>query len=235
MGIRTEDYLKAMVGLEAKEEKGRLKGHQIATRLGVSASAVTEMLQKLAQKGYLNYAPYKGVTLTHKGRFEGANMIRRHRLLELFLHQHLNYSWDEVHQEAEQLEHAASDQLINRLDALLGFPRYDPHGAPIPDQEGALPDPLPQHPLKDCPLHHHVRVVRVKDTDPAFLQYLDEIGLTMGSPCYVLRHYPFDNSLDIQLNEQVYHLTAYATERIWVAVQDLKNNTKNNTKNKTKH
>jgi len=174
-----EDYLKTILLAEVKP--GSLVGMgRIAEDLGVAPGTVTAMGKTLAQSGLVDYAPYSGVQLTEAGRRLALHVLRRHRLVELFLVQVLGMSWDEVHQEAEELEHAVSDRLIERIDEMLGFPSVDPHGDPIPDAAGVFEQPKLAN-LPASRVGEQVEVRRVGDQSVEFLRLLDQLGLVPGS------------------------------------------------------
>ena len=176
-----ENYLKAIYQAEtAHAASGALVPMgQLASALGVVPGTATTMVKALADSGLVRYEPYAGVRLTPAGRKLAALVLRRHRLIELFLVKVLDMSWAEVHDEAERLEHAASDRLIDRIDAMLGRPSVDPHGDPIPDPDGAMPTPRYQS-LLTCPLDTPVVLARVTDQDAAFLRFLESRDLTPG-------------------------------------------------------
>jgi DtxR family Mn-dependent transcriptional regulator len=135
----TQNYLKTIFSLSGTTPNSIVKVSDISKKLDVSPAAVTDMVKKLEQEGYVKSEPYKGLVLTESGWKVGCNMVRHHRLWEAFLHLELGLSWDEVHEEAEQLEHACSDKLINKIEEKMNFPKYDPHGHPIPDRYGNFP------------------------------------------------------------------------------------------------
>lgn len=176
-----ENYLKNIYKAQvAQGEKKRLVSMgQLATSLGVVPGTATTMVKALAESGLVDYEPYAGVRLTAAGQKLAALVLRRHRLMELFLVKVLGMSWAEVHDEAERLEHAASDQLIDRIDAMLGRPSTDPHGDPIPDSEGAVVMPEYET-LLTCPVDTPVVLTRVTDQDSAFLRFLEGSDLTPG-------------------------------------------------------
>lgn len=176
-----ENYLKAIYQAEASPDVGRprMPMGQLAATLGVVPGTATTMVKTLAESGLVDYAPYAGVRLTPAGRKLAGLVLRRHRLIELFLVKVLGMSWADVHDEAERLEHAASDRLIDRIDAMLGRPAVDPHGDPIPDAEGAVTTPDYQT-LLTCPLETPVVITRVIDQGADFLRFLDASGLTPG-------------------------------------------------------
>jgi DtxR family Mn-dependent transcriptional regulator len=170
------DYLKAVWEL-AEPDAASTK--QIADRLSVAPASVTNMLGRLREKGLVEYEPYRGALLTHRGREEALQLVRRHRLIETFLLEHLGYSWQDVHEEAERLEHAVSEGFTERLAAFLGHPDHDPHGDPIPAADGTMP-PEDSHPLGEAVVGERVLVSRVDHRDAAVLAYLEEHGLVPG-------------------------------------------------------
>src|SRR5437867_3912879 len=169
-----ENYLKAIyLGVGALTPGHRLLPMgQLAAALGVAPGTATTMVKTLAESGLVEYEPYTGVTLTPAGEKLAALVLRRHRLIELFLVQVMGLRWDEVHDEAEQLEHVVSDRLIERIDEMLGRPEVDPHGDPIPSADGAIA-PLPQDNLLTCPMGQTLKVTRITDQDPAFLRFVE--------------------------------------------------------------
>ena len=165
---------------------------QLAGSLGVVPGTATTMVKALADSGLVDYEPYAGVRLTAAGKKLAALVLRRHRLMELFLVKVLGMSWTEVHDEAERLEHAASDQLIDRIDEMLGRPSTDPHGDPIPDSEGTVITPQYQT-LLNCPLNETVVLTRVTDQDPEFLRFLENSELTPGQTICLEARYTADD------------------------------------------
>lgn len=176
--VRTQDYLKTIFDICERTARPASLG-EIATSMGQKSSTASEAVKKLGLHGYLHREPYQGITLSEKGRELAIAMVRRHRLVESFLMDTLNYGWDEVHEEAEMLEHAISDKLLARIDAYLGFPRRDPHGDPIPTADGVI-DALGAHTLQSVPEHATVTVERIHDHDPEILRYLHNNGVTPG-------------------------------------------------------
>ena len=176
-----ENYLKAIyVGATALPAPHRLLPMgQLASALGVAPGTATTMVKTLADAGLVQYEPYTGVALTQAGERLAALVLRRHRLIELFLVRVMGYSWDEVHEEAEQLEHVVTDRLIDRIDEMLGRPEADPHGDPIPNAEG-LVKAQASHSLLTCPLHTPVTVARVMDQDKSFLRFIENHHLKPG-------------------------------------------------------
>ena len=193
--LSEENYLKAIYHLETDSKKG-ISTNAIAKSLATKASSVTDMVKKLSDKKVVLYKKYQGVTLTELGLKTAANIVRKHRLWEVFLVQKLNFSWDEVHEVAEQLEHIKSAKLINQLDALLGFPKYDPHGDPIPDKDGNL-SKIDKILLSTLLKNESGVCVGVDDSSSEFLQFLDKKGITLGKQITVLEKEDFDDSLSI--------------------------------------
>jgi len=175
-----EDYLKCMFLAQQSAGELLISTGQIATALGVAPGTATAMVKTLAESGLVEYEPYGGVRLKPAGEKLAAHVLRRHRLIELFLVQVMGMDWSEVHPEAELLEHAVSDRLIDRIDEMLGRPEADPHGDPIPSESGAL-EPTDDPTLLDCPLDVPVRVVRVTDQAKEFLRLIERYGLVPGS------------------------------------------------------
>lgn len=174
-----ENYLKAIYHAQTAVGDGLVPMGQLAAALGVVPGTATTMVKTLADSGLVRYEPYAGVRLTQAGERLAALVLRRHRLIELFLVKVLGMSWTEVHEEAEQLEHAVSDRLIDRIDAMLGRPSTDPHGDPIPDAEGTV-GRQQYETLLTCPLHTPVIVTRVTDQDAAFLRFIESSDLKPG-------------------------------------------------------
>lgn len=175
-----EDYLKCILLEQQRDPETLVSMRRISTALSVAPGTVTAMMKTLADSGLLSYEPYSGVRLTDSGRQLAVHVLRRHRLIELFLVKVMGMDWSEVHAEAEELEHAVSDRLIERMDEMLGFPSTDPHGDPIPDIHGVVEElVLPS--LLDCETAVPLRVVRVGDQSRDFLQLLERRGLKPGS------------------------------------------------------
>src|SRR5690242_4138200 len=184
-----ENYLKAIYAGAASLGNGQrlLPMGQLAGAVGVTPGTATTMVKTLADSGLVEYEPYAGVALTAAGQKLAALVLRRHRLIELFLVQVMGYSWDEVHDEAEQLEHAVSDRLIDRIDEMLGRPTVDPHGDPIPDAEGLMQSqPLQQDTLLTSPIDTPLVVSRVLDQDGEFLRFVEQSNLKPGQPITIV-------------------------------------------------
>ena len=197
-----EDYLKAIFLLQAKGQPASTSA--IAELLELSAPSVSGMIKRLSDQGLIEHAPYKGVVLTASGRRVALRMLRRHRIIEAYLVGFLGYSWDTVHDEAERLEHAVSEVLIERMATALGNPRFDPHGDPIPDQNGAM-DELVYTPLADIPTGETAEIRRVATSQAERLRYLEHSGLTPGTRVTVTEHQPFRGPITVSTegHEQV--------------------------------
>lgn len=195
-----ENYLKAIYHLSEDPKKG-VSTNAIAEQLDTKASSVTDMIKKLSDKKLISYKKYHGVTLTEKGVKIAVNIIRKHRLWEVFLVEKLNFSWDEVHDVAEQLEHIKSQKLIDKLDELLGFPTHDPHGDPIPDAKGNLKT-IEKCLLSSLSKNESGICVGVNDTSSDFLQFLDKKNIKIGEIITVKDKEDFDDSLLISVDNQ---------------------------------
>jgi DtxR family transcriptional regulator, Mn-dependent transcriptional regulator len=191
-----ENYLKAIYRLQQSGSPATTNA--VAERLGLRAASVTAMLQQLSDQGLADYTPYRGAFLTEAGLAAALRVIRRHRLIELYLHQHLDVPWDHVHDEAERLEHAISPYLEERIDARLGYPQFDPHGAPIPTSTGEIPaqDLVP---LYDLPIDTASTVRHIPDDDPALLRYVASLGLTPNARVKITERAPFDGPITVSV------------------------------------
>ncbi len=195
-----ENYIKSIFHLSEDGQK-EVSTNTISDEMNTSAASVTDMIKKLALKKLLDYRKYKGVKITKKGKLEALRLIRKHRLWETFLVRKLNFSWDQVHDVAEQLEHINSPLLVSRLDEFLGFPTVDPHGDPIPGNDGKLPV-TNRKSLAEMELCTMGTVVAVKDSSSLFLKYLDKIGAVIGSKIEVLDRVDYDGSLEIEIDKK---------------------------------
>jgi len=213
--ISKEDYLSAIY--KYSDGKGTIKANQIAVKLGISGAAVTDMLKKLAKDGYVNYERYRGIKLTKNGEDYARSMVRRHRIWELFLHQIVGVAWDKVHDEAHNLEHSASDELINRMEEMLDYPEFDPHGDPIPDKNGKLPKGERGIPLNSIQSGRRVKVVRVNDFDSSFLSYLSRIGIVLNKEVVVSELLEFDRSLLITVDNKETSISNKLAANVFVA------------------
>lgn len=195
-----EDYVKAIYQI-GERGGGSATVSQIAEHLGVTPASVTGMVKKLAELRLVRYEPYKPIELTPAGLKIALEVVRHHRLIELFLAEALGVPWDEVHAEAEQLEHVISEALEDRIDAALGFPKFDPHGDPIPARDGRI-EPRTLQPLVALGAGAEAVVARVSDRSPEILRYLGELGLYPGTPVKVLRAEPFDGPLTLRVGSE---------------------------------
>jgi len=199
--LAEENYLKSIYHLSLNAEN--VSTNQLAALLNTKASSVTDMLKKLADKELINYTPYQGVNLTPAGEKIAVNIIRKHRLWEYFLVEKLDFKWDQVHEMAEEMEHISSNELIDRLDKFMGFPKYDPHGDPIPDCNGLLK----MHnlkPVSSIGIDETGIICGVRDHSPAFLQYLEKQSLVIGKKVKVTDIIEFDHSMVLRMgNESV--------------------------------
>ena len=190
-----QDYLKVIWNAQ-EWSREKVSTKMLAEKLGVSASTASESIRKLAEQGLVDHEKYGAVTLTESGRRAALAMVRRHRLLEAFLVKELGYGWDEVHDEAEVLEHAVSDRLVARIDAKLGHPQRDPHGDPIPGSDGQVPTP-PARQLWSCADGDIGTVARISDKDPEMLRYFDSIGISLDSRLRVLTRREFAGMISV--------------------------------------
>ncbi|GAB4109744.1 MAG: metal-dependent transcriptional regulator [Thermoflexibacter sp.] len=197
--LAEEDYIKAIYHLSQQNQEALT--NDIAERLETKPASVSDMLKKLADKKVVNYVKYKGVTLTEEGVKIALELVRKHRLWEVFLVEKLNFTWDEVHEVAEQLEHINSPLLIERLDEFLGFPKFDPHGDPIPDAKGEFLV-KPHIPLGEMEIGQVGRVVAVQDISALFLQYLNKVGIYIGAKVSITDKIEYDGSLEALLDEK---------------------------------
>jgi DtxR family Mn-dependent transcriptional regulator len=217
-----QDYLKVIwTAQEWSHEKVSTK--MLAERIGVSASTASESIRKLADQGLVDHEKYGAVTLTDRGRQAAVSVVRRHRLLETFLVRELGYGWDEVHDEAEVLEHAVSDLMMARIDTKLGHPKRDPHGDPIPDLNGEVPTP-PARQLSACADGDHGSVARISDADPEMLRYFDAVGIALDSHVTVLARRDFAGTVSVAITDahhdggqvRTVELGSPAAQSIWI-------------------
>ena len=193
-----EDYLKAIYDLERVGVPAAT--NDIADRLAISPASVSGMVRRLADQGLITHEPYRGVRLTAGGRHAALRTLRRHRILECYLTEVLGFPWDRVHEEAEQLEHAASEELIERMASALGDPLHDPHGAPIPTRDGRVEEGA-LHALATMGQGERVRVRRVQDEDGERLRYLAELGIRPGAILRILDKAPFDGPITLWVDD----------------------------------
>ncbi len=210
-----EDYVK-VIHSHTEWQPDPITPSVLAARLGLAASSVTEMVKKLAASGLVTHVPYGAVTLTDDGRILALRMLRRHRLIETWLVESFGYGWDEVHDEAEVLEHAVSERFLDVVAAKLGNPLRDPHGDPIPRADGSVVQPDAVL-LQDAPDGFSGPVVRISDRDPALLKHLREEGVTLDTVVTVVGRRPFGGSLAVRVGASELDLGDEATRAIWIA------------------
>ncbi len=196
-----ENYLKCIYYLEQQNQANEVSVNEIAERMQTRPATVTDMLRKLSEKKLIHYEKYKKTRLSKSGLKASLGIIRRHRLWEVFLHEKLNFTWDEVHEVAEDLEHIRSVKLIERLDEFLGFPGFDPHGDPIPNAAGEI-TPASNTTLAQSAAGKSLKLVAVKDTSTAFLQHLERFGLKIGSRLEIKEKLPFDGSVIVSIAQR---------------------------------
>ncbi len=212
-----EDYIKAIYALAVEYQQASTK--QIAQRLGVKMASVTGMIKHLAAEGYVKHKPYYGVQLTARGEAIALGLIRRHRLIELFLTRTLGLPWDEVHNDAEVLEHVVSDGLVERIYEYLGYPQFDPHGSPIPGRDGSI---APQRGIRldEMTAGQWGTIVEVSDGDPEFLRYLTGLKLGIGSEIHVRDRAPFNGPITLTVGSRTVAIGHEAGARIRVGVDE---------------
>lgn len=211
-----ENYLKEIFHLSGLTEK-RVSTNGLASRLNTKASSITDMLQKLSDKKLVEYVKYKGCFLTEEGERIAIQIIRKHRLWETFLVNKLSFGWEEVHDVAEQLEHIDSEKLIDSLDRFLNYPKFDPHGDPIPDKDGKIVYRKSKIKLLDAATNSRVEIVRVNEDSLALLKFLERHQLTLGTELDVLEKFPFDDSMSVRVGERLeINLSKKVTENIGV-------------------
>lgn len=214
ISLAEENYLKSIYHLSQAGSKSVLT-NELAEAMNTKAASVTDMIKKLSTKEFISYEKYYGVNLTAKGKAVALSVIRKHRLWETFLVEKLGFSWDEVHEVAEQLEHIQSKRLIEKLDEYLGFPKVDPHGDPIPDTNGKI-KALQQVMLASLKPGADSIIVAVKDSDSQLLKYLDKIGARPGKTIKVIEREEYDGSMEVSINNQRFFLSKEVSENILV-------------------
>lgn len=217
MTYSEENYLKAIYHLSLFQKKG-VNTNAIAKMIDTKASSVTDMIKKLAEKNLVEYQKYQGVSLTAEGLLEAKMIVRKHRLWEVFLVEKLDFSWDEVHDVAEELEHINSEKLINKLDAFLGFPTEDPHGDPIPNAKGEIKK-MDKKLLSELKLNQKSICVGVKDSSSNFLKYLDKQQIALGSNIEIIEKESFDASLIVLVNGNEMNISNKIASNLYVKTE----------------
>ena len=211
-----ENYVKAIYSLNEDRNGKDLGTNELASHLGISPATASSMLKKLKEKGLISYEKYGAISLLEKGEREAYTVIRKHRLWETFLVEKMEFTWDEIHEVAEQLEHIKSKKLVDQLDKLLGYPEYDPHGDPIPNANGKIKS-IHKNTLSQEPPGKQLRMVGVKKDSPEFLQYITQLGLAINSKITITSYHKFDSSLNIEVNGKSQMITQQVAENIYVS------------------
>jgi DtxR family transcriptional regulator, Mn-dependent transcriptional regulator len=212
--ISQEDYLTAI--FRNLDDAGEIKPNLLAEKLEISNAAVTDMIRKLSRDGFVDYKKYKSIKLTSDGESYAKNMLRRHRIWEVFLHQTLGMSWDKVHEEAEKLEHSSSNELINLLEEFLDYPEVDPHGYPIPDKNGRIKKTKYVVAITELNENDTAKVIRVNDDVKNLLSYITKIGISLGKEITVKDKLEYDGSILVRLNGNDINLSNKVASNIFV-------------------
>jgi len=213
--LAEENYLKSIYHLSLNE--GNVSTNQIAALLNTRAASVTDMLKKLADKALINYTRYQGVSLTATGEKIAIHIIRKHRLWEYFLVEKLNFKWDQVHEMAEEMEHISSKELVDRLDKFMGYPKYDPHGDPIPDSDGNFKT----HELKPVSafnINESGVISGVRDHSTEFLRYLEKQKLLIGTAIEIIEIIDYDHSMIIKLDSKKINISREVANNLLIAL-----------------
>ncbi|MEK9727946.1 MAG: metal-dependent transcriptional regulator [Candidatus Margulisiibacteriota bacterium] len=216
--LATQDYIKTIAQLVIKNDVEIIKNKQIALKLGVTIAAVNDMAKKLEKDGLILIHAYKGVELTDRGEKMGLKLIRHHRLWEVFLHQTLDMPWHLIHDEAEFLEHAASNDLMNRIDTYLGYPKFDPHGNPIPSASGELIFNENEIQLTQCKVGVRYALLRFESIDSSYLDYLSQQGFAISTHIQVVEFFDFDRSVVIDIQGKHLQLSYQVAKQIFVSI-----------------
>ncbi len=220
-----EDYLKALFHLSSKMPDRKIGNNQLAVFLSLSPASVNHMIKKLKSKQLVLNERYGKLELTSKGKKIALNLIRKHRLWETFLYQHMNFSWDEVHDVAEQLEHIHSEKLIDELDRFMNYPKKDPHGDLIPDRNGNYNHPKKLK-LSELKVGDTCKIVAVDDNSISFLQYVSKLGLVLSSEIIIQDILQFDNTILIHFDEKTETVSHKFAENVFVEIIHKKNPTR---------
>jgi DtxR family Mn-dependent transcriptional regulator len=215
LSISEENYLKAIYSLQEGEEN-TVSTNAVADKVDSKASSVTDMLRRLSENQLVDYVKYRGVQLTDPGTEIALRIIRKHRLWEVFLVEKLHFGWDEVHEIAEQLEHIQSVQLTDKLEEFLGYPKFDPHGDPIPDKTGRIVRRKMVCTLSELSVGQVARVVGVNDSSVLFLQYLDKLSIRLGDEICVAELFEFDHSIQVTHTNKQLNLSSTVSGSILV-------------------
>ena len=213
--VAEENYLKAIYSLNLNRNDKELGTNELANHLGISPATVSSMIKKLKEKKLIHYEKYGAISLLEKGEKEACAVIRKHRLWETFLVEKMEFTWDEIHEVAEQLEHVKSRKLIDQLDKLLGYPKYDPHGDPIPNANGEIGG-VHKITLIEESVGKELTVVGVRNDSPAFLQYITQLGLVINSKVVIKANHEFDGSLDVEIDGKPQMVSQKVAENVYV-------------------
>ena len=208
-----ENYLKTIFHLQTKDDN--VTTNELAGKLNTKPASITDMMKKLKTRKLVNYQPYQGFRLTPEGKKVALSIIRRHRLWEYFLAEKLKFNWDEVHEVAEQLEHVSNKKLIDKLDEYLAFPKFDPHGDPIPDTNGKM-ETGKQINLSELPIHKPAKVCFIANQSELLLEHLNEKKINVGASVIVKRKFSFDDSLEIKLDNKLLTISDQLAKNIFV-------------------
>jgi DtxR family Mn-dependent transcriptional regulator len=211
-----ENYLKAIFHLQEKD--GTVTTNALAEKLQTKPASVTDMMKKLSAKKLLNYKPYYGFSLSAEGKKIALFIVRRHRLWEYFLSEKLKFDWNEVHALAEELEHVSSKQLIDRLDQYLGYPQFDPHGDPIPDQKGKMKN-VNKVSLFDLPFNQMAEVLQVTNQSSEMLELLEHKNISIGTKLEVKKHFDFDHSVELKIRSTTLTISEQLAKNIFVTYE----------------
>jgi DtxR family Mn-dependent transcriptional regulator len=218
LSFTEENYLKSLLKINLESGHAEAGTNELAASLNVKPATVTDMLKKLKEKKLINYERYGKITLTKEGKKKGIEVLRKHRLWETFLYQKLSFTWDEVHEVAEQLEHIKSNKLIDKIDELLGFPEYDPHGDAIPNAKGEIKVRI-QKTLDEIDAGNYCKMVAVKDNSAPFLQYVVKVGLGISSKIKVLSRQSYDAMLCIEVKGKKHTVSQKFAQNIFVITE----------------
>ena len=214
--LAEENYLKAILSISFNKE-GKVSTNTIANEIGTSAASVSDMIKKLQEKELIKYEKYKGVELSSKGAKLATSIIRKHRLWETFLVNKLDFSWGEVHVVAEQLEHIKSTELVDKLDLFLGFPKFDPHGEPIPTKHGKIPTSN-TIPLNELQTGTKGNVMGVSMDEKSFLDYLTQLNISIGTKIELLEKISFDQSISIKIENTIQHISNDVAKHLLIKI-----------------
>jgi len=208
-----ENYLKTIFHLQTRDDN--VTTNELAGKLHTRPASITDMMKKLKTRKLVNYQPYQGFRLTPEGKKAALSIIRRHRLWEYFLAEKLKFNWDEVHEVAEQLEHVSNKKLIDKLDEFLAFPKFDPHGDPIPDTNGKM-ETGKQISLSELPVNKQAKICFIANQSELLLEHLNEKEINIGASIVIKRKFSFDDSLEIKIDNKLLTISSQLAKNIFV-------------------